>query len=363
MTAPPPGADPTPNPDDPGNDTAPPASSEHRGSGSHLASPESSTAERRQGIDPASTVGGQAVLEGVMMRAPSAWAVAVRRPNGAIEARREALPRLSTRSLAARIPFIRGILVLGESLSLGFKALSWSAQKAVDEEEEEPLTGRQIAISMTVALTFFLAIFILIPAFVARFSAGDSALLFNVVEGAVRLALFVGYIWAIGRSAEIARVFEFHGAEHMTIHAYEAGDPLTLDAVAAYPPEHPRCGTSFLLIVVLGSILVFSLIHQPGIWWLLVSRIAGIPVIAGAAYELLRWSGLGRSTWLTGVLAAPGLWLQKLTTGIPQPDQIEVAIAAMVTALEDEQVAEVTARGPLPPAALTARTGATIDPS
>lgn len=309
----------------------------------------------KPGIDPASTVGGQAVIEGVMMRAPAAWAVAVRRPDGVIESIRNELPRLSTRSLAARIPFIRGIMVLGESLTLGFRALSWSAQKAVDEEEEEPLTNRQIAGSMAIALTFFMAVFILIPAFVARFSAGDSALLFNVIEGVVRLALFVGYIWAIGRSKEIARVFEFHGAEHMTIHAYEAGEPLSLESVARYRPEHPRCGTSFLLIVVLASIVFFSLIHQEGIWYLVISRLAGIPLIAGLAYELLRFSGLGRYPWLSRVLAAPGLWLQKLTTGVPASDQIEVAIASMVTALEEDQVTEVVSRGGLPESALAAR--------
>lgn len=311
----------------------------------------------KQGIDPASTVGGQAVIEGVMMRAPAAWSVAVRRPDGVIESIRNELPRLSTRSLAARIPFVRGIMVLGESLTLGFRALSWSAQKAVDEEEEEPLTSRQIAGSMAIALTFFMAIFILIPAFVARYTSGDSALLFNVIEGVVRLALFVGYIWAIGRSKEIARVFEFHGAEHMTIHAYEAGEPLTLESVARYRPEHPRCGTSFLLIVVLASIVFFSLIHQEGILYLVVSRLAGIPLIAGFAYELLRFSGLGRYPWLSRVLAAPGLWLQKLTTGVPAADQIEVAIASMVTALEDDQVAEVVSRGSVPESALAARRG------
>lgn len=316
-----------------------------------------SDSEQRPGIDPASTVGGQAVIEGVMMRAPSAWAVAVRRPDGIIEAIRNELPRLSTRSVAARIPFVRGIMVMGESLTLGFRALSWSAQKAVDEEEEEPLTNRQIAVSMTVALAFFMAVFILIPAFVARFTSGESAIVFNVVEGVVRLALFVGYIWAIGRSKEIARVFEFHGAEHMTIHAYEAGEPLTVESVARHRPEHPRCGTSFLLIVVLASIVFFSLIHQPGLIWLVVSRLLGIPIIAGLAYELLRFSGLGRSAWLARVLAAPGLWLQKLTTGVPQSDQIEVAIASMVTSLEEEQVADVAARGPLPESALAARRG------
>lgn len=314
--------------------------------------------DSRTTIDPSSTVGGQAVLEGVMMRAPGAWAVAVRRPDGSIEAIRRDLPRLSTRSVLARIPLIRGVMVLGESLTLGFRALSWSAQKAVDEEEEEPLTSRQIAASMSVALVFFLAVFILLPAFIARWTAGDSALLFNVIEGLVRLALFVGYIWAIGRSREIARVFEFHGAEHMAIHAYEAGEPLTVDSVARYRPEHPRCGTSFLLIVILGSIVLFALLHQPGLTWLIVSRVAGIPLIAGLSYELLRFSGLGRDTLLSRSLAAPGLWLQKLTTGVPAADQIEVAIASIVTALDDHQLMEVRGRGPVPEAALAARLGA-----
>lgn len=294
-----------------------------------------------------------------MMRAPGAWAVAVRRPDGIIEAMRHTLPRLSTRSLAARIPFVRGIMVLGESLTLGFRALSWSAQKATDEEEEEPLTGRQIALSMTVALVFFMAFFILVPALVARFASGDSTLAFNVIEGAIRLALFVGYIWAIGRSAEIARVFEFHGAEHMTIHAYEAGEPLTVESVSRYQPEHPRCGTSFLLIVVLASIVLFSLLHQPGMAWLVGSRILGIPVIAGLSYELLRFSGLRKNDGFARALAAPGMWLQKLTTATPASDQIEVAIASMVTALEEEQVAEVLTRGPVPGAAMAAREGAT----
>lgn len=309
-------------------------------------------------IDPSSTVGGQAVIEGVMMRAPAAWAVAVRRPDGVIEAIRRELPRLSARSRLARIPFVRGIMVLAESLTLGFRALSWSAQKAVDEEDEEPLTNRQIAVSMTIALVFFLAVFILIPTFVARFASGDSALWFNVVEGAVRLVLFVGYIWAIGRSQEIARVFEFHGAEHMTIHAYEAGEPLTVESVSRYNPEHPRCGTSFLLIVILGSIVIFSLIHQEGILWLVGTRILGIPIIAGLAYELLRFSGLGRTDWLARVLAAPGLWLQKLTTNRPAEDQIEVAIASMVTALEEDKLAEVLSRGAVPDSAVAARQGA-----
>lgn len=251
-------------------------------------------------------------------------------------------------------------MVLGESLTLGYRALAWSAQKAIDEEEEEPLTSRQVAVSMTIALVFFVAVFMLVPAFVARYAAGDSAVLFNVVEGVVRLALFVGYIWAIGRAAGIKRVFEFHGAEHMTIHAFEAGDPLTVESVAKYDPEHPRCGTSFLLIVILASIVIFSVLHQPGILWLVVSRIGGIPVIAGLSYELLRYSGLRKEGRFASVLATPGMWLQKLTTGRPAEDQIEVAIASMVTALDDETVANVRMRGPVPESALSARAEAVV---
>ncbi len=304
--------------------------------------------------DPAFSVGGQAVIEGVMMRAPNAWAVAVRRPNGAIEAVRHPLPRLSSRSRWARVPFIRGMLVLGESLTLGFRALSWSAQKAADDDEE-PLTRRQVAGSMTIALVLFAALFILIPAAIARFAAGESTLAFNAVEGVVRLVLFIGYIWAIGRSEEIRRVFQYHGAEHMAIHAYEAGEPLSVDSVARYRPEHPRCGTSFLLIVVVFSILVFSLLGRPGWVMLIVSRIVLIPVIAGLAYELLKFSGTRQSDRLGRILAAPGLWLQRLTTGRPEPEMIEVAVTSLLSALDDEQVSEIEDRGPLPEAAVAAR--------
>ncbi len=304
--------------------------------------------------DAAFSVGGQAVIEGVMMRAPNAWAVAVRRPGGSIEAVRHPLPRLSSRSRLARVPFIRGMLVLGESLTLGFRALSWSAQKAADEDEE-PLTGRQIAGSMTIALVLFAGLFILIPAAVARVAAGESTLVFNGIEGLVRLALFVGYIWAIGRSEEIRRVFQYHGAEHMAIHAFEAGEPLSVESVRRYRPEHPRCGTSFLLIVVVFSILVFSLLGRPGWVMLVVSRIVLIPVIAGLAYELLKFSGTRQSDRLGRFLAAPGLWLQRLTTGVPEPDMIEVAVTSLLSALDEDQVAEIERRGPLPEAAVAAR--------
>ena len=289
-----------------------------------------------------------------MMRAPGAWSVAVRQPDGKIVARRQELSRLSERNRWARVPFIRGIFVLGESLTLGFKALSWSAQVAT-EEEEKPLTGAQIGWTMALAFVFFAGVFIVLPALAAGALPGESDLVFSVVEGVVRLGLFIGYIWAIGRSSEIARVFEYHGAEHMSIHAYEAGEPLSVESVARFSPEHPRCGTSFLLLVILGSIVLFTFVGQPGVFFLVVSRLVGIPIIAGLAYELLRWSGTRPGGKFADALARPGIWLQKLTTAVPAEDQIEVAISSLVVALDDSQLDDVSSRGGLPTSALTVR--------
>ena len=291
------------------------------------------------------------------MRAPSAWSVAVRQPDGGIIARRTELTRLSDRNRWARIPLIRGIFVLAESLSLGFKALSWSAQVAT-QEEEKPLTGAQIGLSMLLAFVFFAGVFIVLPALAADAVTDDSDLLFSSIEGLIRLLVFVGYIWLIGRSKEIARVFEYHGAEHMSIHAYEAGEPLTVESVARYRPEHPRCGTSFLLIVVLGSIILFTFLGQPGLVFIVASRIIGIPLIAGLSYELLRWSGTRPDGRIATILAKPGIWLQKLTTSPPADDQIEVAISSLVVALDDEQFADVHARGALPTTAIEVREAA-----
>jgi uncharacterized protein YqhQ len=308
-------------------------------------------------IDPAKTVGGQAVIEGVMMRAPGAWSVTVRKPDDTIVAQRHVLGRLADRNRAARIPFVRGIVVLWESLSLGFRALSWSAEMAAGEEEQ-PLSKTQIGWTMALAFALFAGIFIVLPALAAGALSGESGILFNVSEGAIRLALFIAYIWAIGRSAEIGRVFEYHGAEHMSIHAYEAGEPLSVESVRRYPPEHPRCGTSFLLIVVLGSIILFSFFGRPGWVFLVTSRLIGIPIIAGIAYELLRWSGTRSTGWLAHALAAPGIWLQKLTTRVPDEAQIEVAISSLVVALDDEMVDDVIGRGGLPGSALEVRRAA-----
>jgi len=309
-------------------------------------------------IEPSETVGGQAVIEGVMMRAPAGWAVAVRTPSGQIEARAEELPRLSSRSKAARVPFVRGVLVLGESLTLGMKSLTWSAQMAAGEEEEE--IGRwELIGSMALAMLLFAGVFMLGPALVAEWVAGDGAIAFAVVEGLIRVLLFVFYIWAIGRMEDIRRVFQYHGAEHKTIHAYEAGDPLTIEAIQKYRPEHPRCGTSFLLVVLLGSVAVFAVVGAilvaldiNTIGYIVASRIVFIPVIAGAAYEFLRFSGLHAGGTIGRILTKPGLWLQYLTTGQPDEAQVEVAIASLLAALDDDKVEAVHARGAVAPGAL-----------
>ena len=303
---------------------------------------------------PVSTVGGQAVIEGVMMRAPSAWSVAVRNPSGEIEAVRHRLPRLSSRSRWARVPLVRGVLVLGESLTLGFRALAWSGQRSVGEEEK-PVTKGQMAGSMTIAAVFFVGFFVVVPLLVVRWGGLDaSSWVFHLVEAVIRITLLVGYVWLIGRWEEIGRVYAYHGAEHMTIHAYEAGDPLDRDHISAYRPEHPRCGTSFLLLVMLTAIVVFSLVGSLPWYGLIASRVVLIPVVAGISYELLKLGGAQADRPVGRILTAPGLWLQRLTTRVPETNMIDVAVAALLVALTDEEVDEVARRGPITPEALSA---------
>jgi uncharacterized protein YqhQ len=231
---------------------------------------------------PGASVGGQAVIEGVMMRAPDAWAVAARRPDGIIEAKRNELPALSGRNKLARVPLMRGMFVLIESISLGFRALSWSAEKAGEEEDE--IGRREIIITMVIAVVAALGIFVLGPAFAANWIkelVGGNALAFVVIDGALRIFLIVAYIWLVGRNPDIQRVFQYHGAEHKTIHAYENGDPLSIDAIQIYSPRHPRCGTSFIIIVAMVAFF-FLLTHAPHpIVLQVVDRIAQIPVVSG----------------------------------------------------------------------------------
>jgi uncharacterized protein YqhQ len=301
---------------------------------------------------PGASVGGQAVLEGVMMRAPHGWGVAVRRPDGVIEARSNDLPRLSERSRAGRLPFVRGVLVLVESLTLGFRALSWSAQMAGEEGEE--ITRRQTIATMVFAVVVALALFVAVPAVAAhwlRGRLGDSGLVFVVLDGLLRLGLIVLYVFAISRSSEIQRVFQYHGAEHKTIHAYEAGDPLTIDAIQRYSPRHPRCGTSFILIVAMVAFVVFLALAPLPFGWQLAVRVLLLPVIAGLSYEVLKL-GADRA-WMSWA-NRPGIWLQGITTKEPEDAMVPVAVASLLAAMTAEEIAAVQTRGPIADEALEA---------
>lgn len=301
---------------------------------------------------PGASVGGQAVLEGVMMRAPEAWAVAVRRPDDVIEAKSSELPRLSERSSAAKYPVVRGVLVLIESLTLGFSALSWSAQKAGGEDDE--ISKGQAVTTMIVAGLLAVGLFILVPVLAANFLKGflgDSSFIFVVIDGLLRVALIVGYIFAISRSKEIQRVFQYHGAEHKTIHAFENGDPMQIDRIQVYSPRHPRCGTSFIVIVAMVAFVVFLMLAPVDFVWQVVARIVLIPLIAGLSYELLKAGAATR--WMSWA-NQPGIWLQSITTKEPSDDMVEVAIVSLLAALTDEQRAEVEARGPIAAGALEA---------
>ena len=301
---------------------------------------------------PGASVGGQAVIEGVMMRAPDAWAVAVRRPDGVIEAKSSELPAATGRSKMAKWPLIRGVFVLIESLTLGFKALSWSAEKAGDEEEQ--VTRTQVIWTMVIAVVLAIGLFIVVPVLSANFLKGflgDSSFAFVVIDGLIRILLVVGYIWLIGRSDEIQRVFQYHGAEHKTIHAYENGDPLDVASIQKYSPRHPRCGTSFIIIVAMVSFFVFMLLAPLPLVWQIISRIVLIPVIAGLSYEILK-AAAGHQ-WMTWA-SAPGMWIQAITTKEPSDDQVEVAVTSLLAALSDAAVDEVKQRGPVVAAALSA---------
>jgi len=301
---------------------------------------------------PGASVGGQAVIEGVMMRAPEAWAVAVRRPDGVIEAKSNVLPAATGRSKIAKWPLIRGIFVLIESLTLGFKALSWSAEKAGDEGEQ--VTRTQVIWTMVFAVALAIGLFIVVPVLSANFLKGffdESNFAFVVIDGLIRILLVVGYIWLIGRSDEIQRVFQYHGAEHKTIHAYENGDPLDVAAIQKYSPRHPRCGTSFIIIVAMVAFFVFLVLAPLPLVWQIISRIVLIPVIAGISYEILK-AAAGHQ-WLSWA-SAPGMWIQAITTKEPSDDQVEVAVTSLLAALGDDAVDEVKQRGPVVAAALAA---------
>jgi uncharacterized protein YqhQ len=283
--------------------------------------------------------GGQAVVEGVMMRGARHWAVAVRRPAGEIHVESHGIESVADRHPVLRKPLLRGVIVLGQSLAIGMRALMIAANQSVDDEEQ--LTSRQIGVSLVVAMLLFVGIFILGPTTLFTWVEGrvGSGVPLLIAEGVFRVMLFVGYLWLIGRAKDIHRVFEYHGAEHKTIAAYEHGVELVPDKVDAYPKEHVRCGTNFLIIVMIITIFVFTLFGTPGLAWRIASRIVAIPIIAGVAYEALRLGARFHGSLVMRALMAPGIWLQKITTQEPDDAQIEVAIASFDEVLRREEEA------------------------
>lgn len=281
-------------------------------------------------------IGGQAVIEGVMMRGPKLIATAVREPSGNITVKTEPLTSISDRYPILKKPMIRGVVALVESLIYGLKALSFSAQAAGEEGEE--LSNKEIAMTMLFSLGLAIVLFVIIPTYAAKYihSAITDAKLLNLMEGLLRLAIFLVYIAGISMMKDIQRVFQYHGAEHKTIHAYEAGVPLDVANVQKYSTLHPRCGTNFLLIVMLVSIIMFAFLGWPDLWLRIVSRIVLMPLVAGIAYEIIRFAGRSDSKWVAYAIL-PGLWLQKLTTREPSDDQIEVAIRSLEAARSVEE--------------------------
>jgi uncharacterized protein YqhQ len=282
-------------------------------------------------------IGGQAVLEGVMMRGVSTWAIAVRKPDESIGVQSFPLVSVLKKHRALRVPIVRGVVALWESLAIGFRALGISANAQLPEDEQE-ISSTAWRGTIVFALALSVGLFFLLPAGIARLTgAGDnSGLVFVLVEKAIRISIFLGYLWLISRMKDLQRVFQYHGAEHKTISCYEAGLDLTPENAQRFSRLHPRCGTSFLLIVMIVAIVVFAPLGQPSWPVLIVSRIIGIPLVAGIAFEAIKWFGRNRSRRWARILMWPGLKLQLLTTREPDLAQLEVAIASLNEVLANE---------------------------
>ena len=294
-------------------------------------------------------MGGQAVVEGVMMRGATTWAVAVRNPEGTIDLEVHDAPSWAEKY--SKVPLLRGVMNLAESMALGMKALTFSANRQIPEEEQ--ISSKAMGWTIGVALAFFTAVFIVLPA-VAANGLGDflglDGFWFHVAEGALRLAIFLGYLLAIGQLKDIKRVFQYHGAEHKAIAAYENDVELTAESAQRFDTSHVRCGTNFLLTVMVVTIVVYSFIGRPGWALLILSRIVLLPVIAGVSYEVIRFAAKHMDKAWVRVAMKPGLLLQRLTTRQPTLDQVEVAVASLRAVLTAEQLAEVDARARRPAA-------------
>ena len=286
--------------------------------------------------------GGQAVIEGVMMRGSRGMAVAVRRPDGGIEIHSEPLTSRIYSTRWSKMPFIRGLALLWDALGLGIRALLFSAEVSVEDEEDVEFSGAvawgTVAIALLLGIGIFFVLPLLIVGFLDRWIVSDLAS--NLVEGVIRLAIFLAYIIVVGRMGDIRRVFSYHGAEHKTINAYEDDAELTPASVARYSTLHPRCGTGFLLVVMVVSILVFSLFGRPSLIPRIISRVVLIPVIAGISYEIIRFGAAHYGNRLVRTVLYPSLALQRLTTNEPTTDMLEVAIVALKRVLAAEGLIE-----------------------
>lgn len=304
-------------------------------------------------------VGGQAVLEGVMMRSPHAWAIACRKPSGEISMHSEPLERLSEKHPWMGWPVLRGVMTLGHAMTLGFRALKFSANVALDElqggkQEEAPPAEKKLeiggwvaAINIVISVGFFIFMYKYLPLLAATelkkvAPVVSGQIMFNLVDGIIRILLFLLFIWGVSLMRDIRRVYEYHGAEHKTVFAFENGDPLSTGEVQKYPTFHPRCGTSFLMTVMLISIVFYMAVPVTTFWARFAVRIALLPVITGVSYEIIRFAAKHRGS-LFALMTAPGLWLQRITTQPPSDDQAVCAIAALEQAmiLEKERGGEL----------------------
>jgi uncharacterized protein YqhQ len=297
-------------------------------------------------------VGGQAVLEGVMMRSPHAWGIACRKPSGEVSVHSEPLERLSEKHKWMGWPVIRGVITLGHAMTLGFRALKFSANVALDELQPAPEPGqpekKKFEISgwiATVNIVFSVGFFIFMYKYLPLLAATElkkvnpalgGQIMFNLVDGVIRLLLFLLFIWGTSLWPDIRRVYQYHGAEHKTVFAFENGDPLETAAVQKYSTYHPRCGTSFLMTVMIISILVYMLFPVTTFWARFALRIALLPVITGLSYEIIRFAAKHRGS-LFAMMTMPGLWLQRITTQPPSDDQAQTAIVALNEAMALEK--------------------------
>ena len=282
-------------------------------------------------------VGGQAVIEGVMMRSKHFWALAVRKPDRTIYTKLFNDVSLTNKNKVLGFMFIRGIIALIESMTLGFKALSYSINEAT--EEEIKFSKREMTIAVIIAVVFAVGVFFILPTIIGRsFSEFfPNAIVYNLLEGLIRIGFFFAYILLVSQIKDIKRVFQYHGAEHKTIQAYENDEELKPENVRKYSTMHVRCGTSFLLIVMIVALLIFALLGKQPMIWRIISRILLIPVIAGISYELIRLAGKFSKYKMVNILFYPGLLLQKITTKEPDNDQIEVAISSFKKVIEAEK--------------------------